>query len=75
MVRLHLAIIMCRLLFVNHEMRRKGKESFSSSTITEALTAREIDFNRRKGKGDVDKSKTDDHKLVKHQCAFYKEGH
>ena len=58
-------------------MRRKGKESCSSSTITEALTAREIDFNHRKGKGDIGKSKTGSREdLKKNQCAYYKEvGH
>ena len=42
---------------VNHKVRRKDKESSSSST-TEALTAREIGSNHQKGKRDVGKSKT-----------------
>jgi len=34
---------------VNHEVKRKDKESSSSSTIAEVLTARGVGFNHRKG--------------------------
>ena len=60
---------------VNHEVRRKDKTSSSSSTTAEALTAKGIDFNHRKGKRDVSKFKTGNRELRKKQCAFCKEGH
>ena len=61
---------------VNHEMRRKDKECSFSSTTSEALAARRIGSNHRKGKGDIGKSKTDNRKLEKNQCVFCKkEGH
>jgi len=56
-------------VLVNHEVRRKDKESTSSSITTEALTARGFGFNRQKGKRDVGMSKF---KLEKNHCAFYK---
>jgi len=55
---------------LNHKVRSKNNASSSSSTIAEALTAREIDFNHRKGKKDVGKSKNDNDKLRKNQCVF-----
>ena len=48
---------------VNHEVRRKEKESSSSSTTAEALTVREICSDHRKGKRAVGKSTTGNHKL------------
>jgi len=58
---------------VNYELRKNNKES-SISTSTEALTAREVSFNHRKGKGNFEKSKTDGREdLKKNQCAFCKE--
>jgi len=54
-------------------MRRKDNESSCSSTVAEAMTARGIDSNHLKGKGDVGKSYTDNCKLRKNQCAFCKE--
>ena len=59
---------------VNYDMR-KDKESFSSSTKAEVLTARGMDSNHRKGKRDISKSTTGNRKLKKNQCGFYKEGH
>ena len=53
---------------VNHEMRRKDKESSSSGTTVEALTARRIGFNHRKGKGDTSNCKIGNHKLKKLVC-------
>ena len=50
---------------VNHEVRRKDKESSSSSTTTKTLTVRGISSNHQNGKGDVGKSKTGNHKLRK----------
>ena len=55
---------------VNHEVRKKDKEFSSSSTTAETLTAKEMDFNHQNGKRDVDKSKTDNCKSRKNQCAF-----
>jgi len=60
---------------VNYDMRRKDKESFSSSTKAEVLTARGMDSNHRKGKRDIGKSTTGNRKLRKNQCGFCKEGH
>ena len=57
---------------MNYEVRKKDKESSSSSTTAEALTAKEISFNRRKVNGDFGKSKTDNCKLRKNHCAFCK---
>jgi len=57
---------------MNHEMRRNDKVSSSNSTTTKLLTTREIGFNHRKGKRDVGKFKTDNHKLEKNQCALWK---
>ena len=48
---------------VNREVRRKDKESSSSSTTIKTLTVRGISSNHQKGKGDVGKSKTGNHKL------------
>ena len=42
---------------VNHEVRRKDKQSSSSSTTAEAVTARGMGSNHWKGKGDFEKSK------------------
>jgi len=47
---------------VNQEVRRKDKAFSFSSTIIEALTARRIGSNHRKGKGDIGKSN-----IVNHQ--------
>jgi len=57
---------------MNHEVRKKDKKSSSSSTTAEVLTARGMSSNHRKGKGDVGKSMTGNHKLRKNQCAFCK---
>ena len=37
---------------VNYEVRRKDKQSSTSSTITEAMTTRRMGSNYRKGKGE-----------------------
>ena len=58
---------------VNHEERRKDKAFSSRSTTVEVLTARGIDSNYRKGKGDIGKSKIDNRELRKNQCVFCKE--
>ena len=60
---------------VNHMVRKKDKESSSSSITTEALTTRGMSFNYWKGKRDVGKPTTGNLKLRKIQCAFCKEGH
>jgi len=60
------------VVLVNHEVRRKDKKYSSSNTTTEALTVKEMGSNHRKGKRDVGKSKTDNRKLKKNQCAFCK---
>jgi len=38
------------VVFVNHDVRKKGKEPFSSSTTVETLTVRGIRSNHKKGK-------------------------
>jgi len=59
---------------VNHELRKKDKESFNSTSVKE-LTARGLGFNYGKGKKIFEKSKTGGHEdLKKNQCAFCK-GH
>jgi len=59
---------------VNHEVRRKDKESSFSSVTAEALTARGTGFSHRKGKGDFGKFKTSDREyLKKYQCALCRE--
>jgi len=62
---------------VNHEVRRTDKQFSSSSTTTEAMTARGMGSNHQKGKGDFEKSKTGGREdLKKNQCNFCKEeGH
>ena len=63
-------------VLANHELRRKDKES-SSSTSAEVLTARRRSFNP-KGKGGQGrlKSKAGIRNLGKDQCVFFKEnGH
>jgi len=67
------------MIYVGCSCESQGEEEgqgiFSSSTTAEALPARGSS-NHRKSKGDVSKSKTGNHKLIKNQCAFYKkEGH
>jgi len=58
---------------VNHELRRKDKES-SSSTLAKALTTRGHSF-KWKGKGDRERSKfkIGNRNLGKKQCVFCKE--
>ena len=57
---------------VNHELRRKDKESFKSTT-TKMLTVRGRSFSQ-KGKGDRDKPKFRlGFRDMKNRCAFYKE--
>jgi len=56
---------------VNHEVKRKGKESSSSSISVEVLTAKRVGSNHNKGKGDFEKSKTGDREdLKKKQYVF-----
>ena len=43
--------------FMNYEVRRKDKQSSSKSTTTEAMTAREMSSNHKKGKREFEKSK------------------
>ena len=50
---------------MKHDVRRKDKESFSSSTTIEALTTRGMGSNHRKEKGDISKSTTGNRKLEK----------
>jgi len=40
---------------VNHELRKKDKKSFISTSV-EVLAARKISFNYRKGKRDIGKT-------------------
>jgi len=59
---------------VNHEVRRKDKQSSSISTTIEAMTIRGMGSNHRKGKGDFEKSKTGGREdLKKKQCVFCRE--
>ena len=59
---------------VNYEVRRKDKQSSSKSTTAEAITAREIGSNHKKGKRQFEKSKNSGHEdLKKNQCAFCRE--
>ena len=62
---------------VNHEVRKKAKESFFNSTSAEALTTRGVSFNHRKDKKDFEKSKIGGREQLKmKQCAFCrKEGY
>ena len=61
---------------MNHEVRRKNNKFSFSNTTSKTLIAQGIGSNHRKGKGVIGKSKTDNRKLGKNQCAFYKkEGH
>jgi len=74
MVNNHLTIVMWLAALVNHEVRRKYKQSFSSSTTTERMTARVMSFSHQKSKRDSEKSKTVDREdLIKNQCAFCRE--
>ena len=57
--------------FVNYEVRRMSKHSSSNSTTTETVTARGMDPNYKKGKGEFGKSKTGSREeLKKNQCVF-----
>jgi len=51
----------------------KDKESSSSSTTVEALTAKGMSFIHQNGKRDVGKSTTGNHKLRKNQRTFWME--
>jgi len=44
---------------VNYNVRRKDKQTFSKSTIIEAMTARGMCSNHQKDEGEFGKSKTD----------------
>ena len=63
--------------FVNYKVRRKDKQSTSSSTKAKAITAREMSSNYLKGKGELKKSKSGGREdLKKNQCALCREeGH
>ena len=63
---------MVSVTLMDHEVRRKNNSSSFSSTTGKVLTARGIGSNHRKGKENVGKSKTDNRKLEKNQCAFCK---
>jgi len=58
-------------------VKRKDKHSFSNGTTTEAMIARGMSPNHRKGKREIEKSKTGGREeLKKSQCAFCREeGH
>jgi len=61
---------------MNHKVRRKDKQFSSSSTTVEAMTARGMGSNHRKGKKKFEKSKIGVQKdLKKNKCAFCREGH
>ena len=60
---------------VNEEVKRKNKQSSSSSTTANAMTARGMCSNYQEGKKESEKSKTSGHEdLKKNQCAFCREG-
>ena len=57
-------------------MRKKDKQSSSNGTTAEAMTARGMGPNHRKGKGEFGKFKTGNREeLKKNQSAFCREGH
>jgi len=59
---------------VNYEVRRKDKQFSSKSTLAEAMTARGMCSNHRKGNGDFEKSKIGGREdLEKNQGAFCRE--
>ena len=64
------------IALVSYEVRRKDKQSSSSSTTIEAMTARGMSSNHRKGKREFGKSKTGGREdLKKNQCTFCREEH
>ena len=50
---------------VNYKVRKKDKQSSSSSTTSEVMTARGMCFNHRKGNEEFEKFKTGSHEDLK----------